>query len=58
MIIMAPASGTLVPAIARLVAADEDTVRAPASAANASNAGAARNLKLHNRAGKRSRPAH
>jgi transposase len=27
MIIMAPASGTLVPAIARLVAADEDTVR-------------------------------
>jgi hypothetical protein len=27
MIIMASASGTLVPAIARLVAADEDTVR-------------------------------
>jgi hypothetical protein len=27
---------------------------APASAANASNAGAARNLKLHNRAGERS----
>ena len=27
--IMASASGTLVPAIARLVAADEDTVRAP-----------------------------
>ena len=124
-IIMASASGTLVPAIARLVAADEDTVRmpgcasrprarrgpirsrrspvryaplpwaaqttgitprwpascrpacagvmptpatpacwppsaanAPASAANASNAGAARNLKLHNRAGERSWPAH
>ena len=31
---------------------------APASAANASNAGAARNLKLHNRAGERSWPAH
>jgi transposase len=31
---------------------------APASAANASNAGAARNLKLHNRAGARSWPAH
>jgi hypothetical protein len=127
MIIMASASGTLVPAIARLAAADEDTVRdvihtfnakglaaldpqwaggrprlisdgdievivtaartrpekpvqpftqwslptsatpacwppsaanAPASAANASNAGAARNLKLHNRAGERSWPAH
>jgi hypothetical protein len=29
-----------------------------ASAANASNAGAARNLKLRNRAGKRSWPAH
>ena len=117
MIIMGSASGTLVPAIARLVAAGEDTVRdvihafnakglaalgprwaggrprltrttgitprwpascrpacagvmptpatpacwppsaanAPASAANASNAGAARNLKLHNRAGE-SRP--
>jgi transposase len=78
MIIMASASGTLVPAIARLVAADEDTVRdvihtfnakglaaldprppsaanAPASAANASNAEAARNLKLPNRAGE-SRP--
>ncbi|MGH3183820.1 MAG: hypothetical protein ACRDOE_18235, partial [Streptosporangiaceae bacterium] len=31
---------------------------APASAANASNAGAARNLKPHNRAGERSWPAH
>ena len=104
MIIMASASGTLVPAIARLVAADEDRPRlisdgdievivtaartrpeklrcrttcagvmptpatpacwppsaanAPASAANASNAGATRNLKLHNRAGARSWPAH
>jgi hypothetical protein len=63
MIIMASASGTLVPAIARLAAADEDTVRdviqtfnaKGLSAANASNAGAARNLKLHNRAGE-SRP--
>jgi hypothetical protein len=31
---------------------------APASAANARNAGAARNRKLHNRAGERSWPAH
>ena len=31
---------------------------APASAANASNAGAARNLQLHNQAGERSWPAH
>ena len=31
-IIMASASGTLVPAIARLVAADEDTVRMPGCA--------------------------
>jgi hypothetical protein len=35
MIIMAPASGTLVPAIARLVAADEDTVRDVIRAFNA-----------------------
>ena len=35
MIIMASASGTLVPAIARLVAADEDTVRDVIHAFNA-----------------------
>jgi transposase len=35
MIIMASASGTLVPAIARLVAADEDTVRDVIRAFNA-----------------------
>ena len=35
MIIMAPASGTLVPAIARLVAAGEDTVRDVIHAFNA-----------------------
>ena len=35
MIIMASASGTLVPAIARLVAADEDTIRDVIRAFNA-----------------------
>ena len=41
MIIMASASGTLVPAIARLVAADEDTVRDVIHAFNAQGAGRA-----------------
>ena len=39
MIIMAPASGTLVPAIARLVAAGEDTVRDVIHAFNAKGLG-------------------
>ena len=41
MIIMASASGTLVPAIARLVAADEDTVRDVIHAFNAEGPGRA-----------------
>ena len=41
MIIMASASGTLVPAIARLVAADEDTVRDVIHAFNAKRTGRA-----------------
>jgi hypothetical protein len=41
MIIMASASGTLVPAIARLVAADEDTVRDVIHAFNQKGAGGA-----------------
>src|ERR1700685_2095413 len=40
MIIMASASGTLVPAIARLVAADEDTVRGVVHTFNAKGPGA------------------
>ena len=41
MIVMASASGTLVPAIARLVAADEDTVRDVIRAFNAKGTGGA-----------------
>ena len=41
MIIMASASGTLVPAIARLVAADEDTVRDVIHAVQRQGAGGA-----------------
>jgi len=61
MIIMTSASGTLVPAIVAPAAPacwPPSAANAPASAVNASNAGAARNLKLRNRAVARSWPAH
>jgi hypothetical protein len=51
MIIMASASGTLVPAIARLVAADEDTVRDVIHAFNAKGLAALDHWSLRKLAG-------
>ena len=53
-----PACAGVMPAPATPACWPPSAANAPASAANASNAGAARNLKLHNRAGARSWPAH
>ena len=53
-----PACAGVMPTPATPACWPPSAVNAPASAANASNAGAARNLKLHNRAGERSWPAH
>jgi hypothetical protein len=53
-----PARAGVMPAPATPACWPPSAVNAPASAANAGNAGAARNLKPHNRAGERSRPAH
>jgi transposase len=53
-----PACAGVMPTPATPACWPPSAANAPASAANASNAGAARNLKLHNRAGARSWPAH
>jgi len=53
-----PACAGVMPAPAAPACWPPGAANAPASAANASNAGAARNPKLHNRAGARSWPAH
>jgi hypothetical protein len=53
-----PACAGVMPAPATPACWPPSAANAPASAANAGNAGAARNLKLHNRAGECSWPVH
>ena len=53
-----PACAGVMPTPATPACWPPSAANAPASAANASNAGSARNLKLHSRAGACSRPAH